>query len=367
MAITHPASAVSRSDIVRRTRELVLRYGWNATAYQLVNPGISLWFPPDGDAVVGFVRKKRTRVVAGAPVCSRDRLPALIEEWENLAKTGRDRVCYFGAAGRIEELLHGCEGYSTVVLGAQPAWDPRQWPETVSQSASLRQQFNRARNKEVTIEEWPPEVANGHPDLCAVLEQWLETRGLPPLHFLVEPETLQFLEGRRVFVARRGPAVVGFLVASPIPTRKGWLTEQFIRGHSAPNGTVELLVDYAARAVAVDGAEYFTMGLVPLAEHGDGARNPWWLRLISRWARAHLRRFYNFDGLESFKAKFRPHYWEPIYAISNEPHFSPATFYAVVAAFTKSPPFLALLIGLGKAIRQELRWMFEKVRESSKG
>jgi phosphatidylglycerol lysyltransferase len=108
------------------------------------------------------------------------------------------------------------------------------------------------------------------------------------------------------------------------------------------------------------------MGLVPLANHGDGARNPWWLRLISRWARAHLRRFYNFDGLESFKAKFRPHYWEPIYAISNETRFSPATFYAVVAAFTKSPPFVALLIGLGKAVRQELRWMWERMPWASR-
>jgi phosphatidylglycerol lysyltransferase len=151
--------------------------------------------------------------------------------------------------------------------------------------------------------------------------------------------------------------VVGFLVASPIPARNGWLTEQFVRGSGAPNGTIELLVDFAARAVAADGAEYFTMGLVPLSSQGNAThRNPWWLRFVARWARAHLRRFYNFDGLEAFKAKFRPHAWEPIYAISNERRFSVGTFYAVVAAFTKSPPILALLIGFWKAMRQEIRW-----------
>src|SRR6476469_2178183 len=62
-------------------RSLVLRYGWNATAYQLLNPGIQLWFSGAGDGVVGFVRHGRTRVVAGAPVCAPERLAAVAEEF----------------------------------------------------------------------------------------------------------------------------------------------------------------------------------------------------------------------------------------------------------------------------------------------
>jgi len=65
----------------------------------------------------------------------------------------------------------------------------------------LRQQFNRALNKGVRMEEWQADRANGNRDLQRVLEEWLDTRGLPPLHFLVEPETLGLLEGRRIFVA----------------------------------------------------------------------------------------------------------------------------------------------------------------------
>ena len=47
-------------------REFVLQHGWNATAYQRVNPGLALWFADEGDAVVGYVRHHRVRVVAGA-------------------------------------------------------------------------------------------------------------------------------------------------------------------------------------------------------------------------------------------------------------------------------------------------------------
>jgi phosphatidylglycerol lysyltransferase len=355
---------------IEKTRELVLRHGWNATAYQLINPGISLWFPGDGGAVIGFVRKHHTRVVAGAPVSSLSRLPQLIDEWESIATGAHDRVCYFGAAGRIQELLDGCQGYSTVVLGAQPVWNPQTWSETVSKVPSLRQQFSRARNKGVFVEEWTTERAHSNPELRRVLEQWLATRGLPPLHFLVEPETLDLLDGRRVFVAsiRRGPEqlsseVVGFLVASPIPVRNGWLTEQFVRGWNAPNGTVELMVDFAVRAMAASGSTYVTMGLVPLSSQGAPTLtgNPIWLRALIRWVRAHGRRFYNFGGLEAFKAKFRPDSWEPIYAISNESKFSFRTLYAIAAAFTHSSPMVAVLKGMLKAVRQELKWITKKL------
>ena len=341
---------------IEGARELILRFGWNATAYQLVNPGIELWFC--GDAVVGYVCNHNVRVVAGAPVCALDDLPKVIEEWQSDATACGHKVCYFGAAGRIRKLLTRQRGYSTVVLGSQPVWNPQTWAETVDAVASVRAQFNRARNKGVRVEEWPPEKAQNHPEMRRVLREWLATRGLPPLHFLVEPETLALLENRRIFVALQGDHAVGFLVASPIPVRNGWLTEQFPRARSAPNGTVELLVDYAVRAVAADGAEYVTMGLVPLSSQGATAHEePFWLRWLLGWVRAHGRRFYNFAGLETFKAKFKPDYWEPIYAISNERRFSFRTLYAVAAAFTRTSPVVAVLKGLRKAIRQEFRWL----------
>jgi phosphatidylglycerol lysyltransferase len=315
-------------------RALVLRHGWNATAYQIVNPGIRHWFSARGDAVIGFARRNGVRVVAGGPVCAGARLAAVVAEWEADAARAGDRVW---------------------------VWKPSQWAERNTGSASLRAQLNRARNKGVVVSEWPPAVATDHPELRRCLEEWLATRGLPPLHFLVEPRTLSYLEDRRIFVAERAGSVVGFVVASPVPARNGWLTEQFVRGQDAPNGTIELLLDATARAVAASRSGYLTMGLVPLAEHAGLPLhdNPAWLRLVLAWVRAHGRRFYNFRGLEAFKAKFQPCRWEPIFAISNEPHFTPRTLYAIAAAFTDSSPLWAVARGLGRALRQEIRWLFE--------
>jgi phosphatidylglycerol lysyltransferase len=355
------------SEQLRQARELVLRYGWNATAYQIINPGIELWFSPICDAVIGFVRAHNTLVVAGAPVCAPERLADVATEFEQAARRDGKRVCYFGAEARLEALYRGAATHSMVLLGAQPTWRPSNWLKIVSRRASLRAQFNRARNKSVSVGEWPSSQAAGHPALRSCLQEWLATRGLPTMHFLVEPQTLERLADRRIFVSELKGQVVGFLVASPVPRRNGWLIEQIIRGHGAPNGTAELMIDAAVRAIAEEESEYVTLGLSPLSRRAalSQEENPLWLRWLLSWARAHGRRFYNFDGLDAFKTKFQPDRWEPVFAILNAPHFSPVALYAIAAAFTKGSPIRAVSGALLKAAQTEVGWLAERFRITS--
>jgi phosphatidylglycerol lysyltransferase len=252
-----------------------------------------------------------------------------------------------------------------VLLGSQPVWNPKRWTAIIKAKKSLRAQLNRARNKGVIVEEWDAAKAQNNFELHKCLAEWLATRGLPPLHFLVEPETLARLADRRTFIAKRSKGVVGFLIASPVPERRGWLVEQNIRGQSAPNGTTELLLDAAVRTLAADGAEYLTLGLAPLSDRAAApvGENPFWLRTLLGWVRAHGRRFYNFEGLETFKTKFQPENWEPVYAIANERTFSPLTLYAVASAFSQGSPVALLLRATFKAAGTEFKWLFEKVKQ----
>lgn len=352
------------SGELARARELVLRYGWNAAAYQILNPGIRLWFSRDGNAVAGYAEWGRVRVVAGAPVCAPGRLPEVAAELEADARAQGSAICYFGAGARLEALLGAASAYSRILLGAQPVWDPAQWAGILARRPSLRAQLNRARNKGVTVSEWSRERAAASPELRRCLREWLEQRRMPPMHFLVEPRTLGRLWDRRVFVAERAGAIVGFLVASPIPARNGWLTEQFVRGKDAPNGTAEVLVDAAFRAAADAGAAYLTMGLSPLSHLAGEGRggDPLWLSLLFKWLRAHGSRFYNFRGLEAFKTKFAPARWEPIYAICNLPGFTPRVLLAIAAVFGGISPFRFVAWGLAKAAKAEAGWIWGRFR-----
>jgi phosphatidylglycerol lysyltransferase len=354
---------VIENPSVARARDIVLAYGWNSTSFQIVNPGIKRWFSEDGEAVVGYVSAAGFRVVAGAPVCAKPRLPEIVEKFEGDAARNDERVCYFCAESHLESIARDLAGHTKFLIGAQPAWNPKDWPEVVSKHKSLRAQLNRARNKAVVVSEWATERARDDIRLEDCLHQWLELKGLPPLHFLVEPETLNRLQYRRIFVAERDQEIVGFVTLSPISRRKGWLFEQFPHRPGAPNGTVELMIDTAMRSIAADNCEYATLGLSPLSERAkiEPFDNPLWLNFVLVWLRKHGQRFYNFDGLDSFKAKLRPAKWEPVFAVSNEPRVSFRTLYAIGSAFSGNAPLRSLFGGLWKAGATEIKWMRSRV------
>ena len=359
------AQAGAHTDAtLERARGLVLRYGWNAMAYQILNPGIRLWFGADGESVVGYVNAAGYRVVAGAPVGPPEQLDAIATAFTADAKRNGRRVCFFGAQERIAAALRQRGPLAELLLGAQPVWHPKRLVATVEGKASLRAQLARARNKGVTITQWDAAQAQNNADLLRCLQAWLASRGLPPMHFLIEPDTLARILDRRVLVAEQAGRVVGYLVASPVPLRNGWLVEQMIRGAGAPNGTVELLLDTAARAMAIDGAEYVTLGLSPLSRRGGVPQLPQSppIHLLLWWVRAHTRRFYNFEGLDSFKAKFQPEGWEPVYAIAQAQHIPLRVLYAIAGAFGGEPPPLFIGRALLRAAGQELRWASQRLR-----
>jgi phosphatidylglycerol lysyltransferase len=101
------------------------------------------------------------------------------------------------------------------------------------------------------------------------------------------------------------------------------------------------------RSVAHDAAEYITLGLAPLAKREQFPHSePAWLKLALRLTGAYGKRFYNFEGLENFKAKFHPDTWEPVFAIQRSRTFSPLALYAIAGAFASGSPLAIIAEGL---------------------
>lgn len=349
-----------------RAVQLLLKYGWNATAWQLVNPGLEHWFAEDFEAMAGFVRTRKYWVVAGAPVCREEHLPRAVAELEAMAASEGRGVCYFGAERRLYELLKSRPTHAVATLGAQPVWMPTDFIRAVETHASLRAQIHRAQNKGVQLNEWSADRAANESALRECLAEWLSERGLPPLHFLVEPHTLERLEHRRVFVAEHSGKVVAFLVCSPIPQRNGWLVEQFVRGKVAPNGAMELLLYSAVQAFVKAGSAYLTLGLSPLSIAASSRDNPRWLELGFEILRLHGTRFYNFRGLHFFKSKFQPKAWDPVYAIVNTPDVRISAVVAIAQAFTQNRLISFVAAGVGHAILTEARALLPRLfRKSS--
>lgn len=323
----------TRLEVVRG---IVRRWGWNGTSYQILNPGFTFWLDSERDAAAGYAERYGVRVVGGAPICSGERFNEVIDSFERDAAEAGCGVAYFGAEQRLADLARADPRRVTFPIGAQPVWRPSSLVQEFATHASLRAQLRRAHNKRVATRSVEHVDAVTARALHACLEEWISRRGLPPLHFLIETETLEDLVDRRVVVAECDGRIVGFLLATPIPARNGWLVEQLVRSRNAPNGTAEALLHHAARMLDDDGAAMLTLGLAPLARRGVPVvnRSPAWTRGFLAALRSHGRRFYNFEGLERFKAKFGGASWDPIYLSLAPGTRLPRTLLAVTAAFS---------------------------------
>lgn len=293
-----------RMDAARaRVLALVRRFGWNATAFQTLEPGYRYFFP-SADACVAYVDTGRAWVAAGAPIAAAEALAPSVRSFIEAAEAAGRRAGFFAIE---ERLLLAANALSAVQIGEQPVWGPADWAETLRKHRSLREQLRRARAKGVVVRKLHPAELGPGPTRAAIealCQRWLGSRALAPLDFLVRLELFEHAEERQSFVAERGEEILGFAGLVPVPARHGWFLEDLIRDPAAQSGTSELLVDAAMREAARGGAPWFTLGLAPLS----GAV-PAPLRL----ARSAGGMLYDFRGLRAFKAKLRPSAWTPIY------------------------------------------------------
>lgn len=290
-----------------RVLGLLRKHGWNATSFQVLEPGFSYWFAEDG--CVAYVDTGRAWVAAGAPIAREDQIESVAGAFVAAARAAGRGVCFFATEQRFAVL----EGLRHLLIGEQPVWEPRRWSETLRAAPSLREQLRRARAKGVSVSEISArELSDPETPLRRAIESlivnWQRSKAMPPMGFLVHVEPFAFADERQLFVARLGAGsdarVVGFAAAIPVYARRGWFLEDLIRAPGAPNGTTELLVDAVMGAAARLGSDYLTLGLSPLAGDVGPALG---------FARRYAAPLYDFAGLRGFKAKFRPLHWAPIY------------------------------------------------------
>jgi len=218
----------------------------------------------------------------------------------------------------------------------------------------LRTAINKMSKTGVTFEEFPTDVAD-HPDLVQLAEvtaDWLLAHKGAEKNFAMgafAPGSDLYADSR-LFVARQDDtglilAFVSFVPVfgkhpaedidgsetgssqaertkttdSPengIVTRSGWGLDLMRRRSSSPNGIVDFLIASAVLQFQTEGAQIVSLGLSPLAGSFDQDLDE--EKEIFERARCimfeRFNRFYNFKGLNAFKAKFAPS-WEPRFLV----------------------------------------------------
>lgn len=273
-------------------------FGRDAVSFQSVEPGISVWRGEDGD--VAYCDVGSAWIAVGSPLAEREVVARVAERFVRAARDAGKRAVFFGCDEAWSE--------SGVVVGEQPWWRVRDWPDVLRANRRLREQLRRARKKDVVVASVTPSALEpGTPlraEVDALAQAWLAGRPMQPMSFLVTLAMFEHAPEHRYYEARRDGVLVAFASVVPIYARGAFLLEDLVRNPHAPNGTTELLFDCAMRNLPRDAE--ITWGLAPLAS------SPWPMRAVGALARG----LYDFRGLRAFKARLHPHTWQKVWMIT---------------------------------------------------
>jgi phosphatidylglycerol lysyltransferase len=288
--------------------EKLAAFGSDAVAFQALESGLRWWHDvpsPDGTgASLAFHEVGRSWIAVGTPLVAHELRGAAATTFAAHARGNGRRAVFFGVE-QPDVFRH----FERLLIGLQSELKPSLWTATLKRSPKLREQLRRARAKGVStrIVE-ASELAPGSPLRQAVerlRDEWLRTRPMEPMAFLVSVELFHAPERHVYLLAEWRGAPVQFLSAVPIGERRGWLMEDMLRSVSSPNGTTELLIDRLMQHVG-ETSDLVTPGLTPLA-----GPIPLWLRLVRDAATP----LYDFSGLRRFRTRLSPPVWRPIWLV----------------------------------------------------
>ncbi len=262
------------------------------------------WHSEDGD-VVAYVDTGSAWVAMGSPLAPSGRRAAVARAFCEQAREHHRRVCFFG----VEDETWS-SGLRRLEVGEQPHFTASSWRTSLKTHRSLREQLRRARAKGVVVRAaTEAELAPGTPLRSAVeklASEWLDTRRMEPLRFVVDLDPFRRPASHRYFTAHVGEDLVAFASVAPTADERTLLAEDILRAKAAPNGTTESLLDVICGSLAEN--ESLTLGLAPLS---GSAR---WQRVV----RLVTRPLYDFSGLARFKARLHPRAWQPVWIVAGQ-------------------------------------------------
>jgi phosphatidylglycerol lysyltransferase len=283
--------------------------------------------PPEGSGgAVAYVPSGRSWIAIGTPLADDRWRATAVRRFCAAARASGHRPIFFGIEDR--QPFTGCR---LLTIGLQSVLRPVEWDTTLHQRPRLREQLRRARAKKVTVRRVDAAELLPGTTLRAGIDrlrrEWLSSRAMEPLDFLVAVQPFYAADEHRYFVAERGGVPVQFLSSVPICGRHGWLMEDMLRGTSAPNGTTELLIDAMMRSLTRE-QDWLTPGLTPLT----GAI-AWWLRVV-RFSSTAL---YDFSGLLRFRSRLHPAAWREV-SLAWDRGWPPFVLLDVLRAFAGGRP-----------------------------
>lgn len=307
------------SDVLGTLR----RQAQNPSSFLALNDGNEFFRAPGIDGVVAYRPiGRRYWVQFAGPCAAADERVRLWRLFLDAAEAANRRV--IGVQLHADDARGAADtGFTVNQFGSSYSIDLSDFTLKGRPFVKTRNMIGRSRREGVTIAEAGVDVPDDEAldaELSRIDHSWLRNKGwhTRELTFLVGQRGGRFQSARRLFVARRGGAVVGYVSYSPVfGDRPGWLYDLTRRSPDAPPGVIEHIFFQAAQRLAADGAAWLHLGLTPFvgldAEHEVAGGSNAVVDRLMHWIGSHGSWLYPSAGQVAFKLKWRPQLVTPEY------------------------------------------------------
>jgi phosphatidylglycerol lysyltransferase len=298
----------------QQAQQLINTQGQSALARLALLPDKSYHFSPANKTVIAYVPKGRVAIALGNPIgCPTDREAAIIGFRQYCDRNDWHPAFY--QVPQPELAQYQQLGFRSIHIGEEAIIDIQNFSLKGKANQNLRTAMNRLTKEGYHVKIYEPPIAIPLlKQLKPVSDEWLKNQQGAEKRFSVGWFSLQYLQQYLVAVvydAQQQPvAFANFLNGYNQPE----VTVDLMRSRrDLPNGTMDFLFVSVFQHLQAQKYARFSFGLSLFAGVGEGEdarRSEKSLRYLSR----HLNQFYNFQGLHSFKEKFKPS-WEPRYLV----------------------------------------------------
>jgi phosphatidylglycerol lysyltransferase len=267
-------------------------------------------FHPEGDAFLMYAVRGKSWIAMGDPVGNPERAADLM--WRFLEQVDHHAgwpVFYQVSPTYLPLYLDG--GLSLIKLGEEARVDLTTFSTEGKAGRDWRNALNRAKRDGLAFEIIPAaDVPVYLPELKEISDAWLAERGSGEKGFSIGYWSESYLSRFDIAVVRRGNQIVAFAniwYGQP----GGEITIDLMRHRPGVTGVMDLLFVSLMQEGRARGYRWFNLGMAPLSGLSAHRLAPSWHKVAAFVAR-NGERFYGFDGLRSYKEKYRP-VWEPRY------------------------------------------------------
>ncbi|MGP3698488.1 bifunctional lysylphosphatidylglycerol flippase/synthetase MprF [Rhodobacter sp. NSM] len=274
----------------------------------------SLIFSASGDAFLMYAVQGQSWISLFGPIGAQGSQAELIWRFIEMARANGGRPVFYQVPPALLPLCADA-GLRGLKLGERALVDLETMDLQSSQWAEQRQALRKGERTGLTFEVVEPAgVAAILDELQQVSDAWLAHQDTREKGFALGRFDRSYVAEQPVAVLRAEGRIVAFATIMTTATKAEATVDLMRFARNAPSGSMDVLFCNILVEMKRQGFRSFSLGMAPLSGITASQSAPFWNHL-GQSVFEHGERFYNFRGLRSFKAKYRPD-WQSRYLVT---------------------------------------------------